>query len=106
MVDATLRIAYAAFAIGTLGFLGLGTPPPDPDWGGMVNQGVKWLSVSAWMTAVPAIALSGFGSERDKRTSVAAGFSAHLTKPVTIARLSEAIREVLPEAARRRDQAG
>jgi peptide/nickel transport system permease protein len=58
IVDATLRIAYAAFAIGTLGFLGLGTPPPDPDWGGMVNQGVKWLSVSAWMTAVPAIALA------------------------------------------------
>jgi peptide/nickel transport system permease protein len=58
VVDATLRIAYAAFAIGTLGFLGLGTPPPDPDWGGMVNQGVKWLSVSAWMTAVPAIALA------------------------------------------------
>jgi peptide/nickel transport system permease protein len=58
IVDATLRIAYAAFAIGTLGFLGLGTPPPDPDWGGMVNQGVKWLSVSAWMTAAPAIALA------------------------------------------------
>jgi peptide/nickel transport system permease protein len=58
VVDATLRVAYAAFAIGTLGFLGLGTPPPDPDWGGMVNQGVRWLSVSAWMTAVPAIALA------------------------------------------------
>jgi peptide/nickel transport system permease protein len=58
IVDATLRIAYAAFAIGTLGFLGLGTPPPDPDWGGMVNQGVKWLSISAWMTAAPAIALA------------------------------------------------
>jgi peptide/nickel transport system permease protein len=58
VVDATLRIAYAAFAIGTLGFLGLGTPPPDPDWGGMVNQGVRWLSVSAWIAAVPAIALA------------------------------------------------
>jgi peptide/nickel transport system permease protein len=44
IVDATLRIAYGAFAIGTLGFLGLGTPPPD--------------SVSAWMTAAPAIALA------------------------------------------------
>ncbi len=58
VVDATLRVAYAAFAIGTLGFLGLGTPPPDPDWGGMVNQGVRWLSISAWMTAVPAVALA------------------------------------------------
>jgi peptide/nickel transport system permease protein len=58
LVDATLRLAYATFAIGTLGFLGLGTPPPDPDWGGMVNQGVRWLSVSAWMTAAPALALA------------------------------------------------
>jgi DNA-binding response OmpR family regulator len=57
-------------------------------------------------TAVPAIALSGFGSERDKRTSVAAGFSAHLTKPVTIARLSETIRGLVPPTARRPDQVG
>lgn len=58
LVDATLRLAYATFAIGTLGFLGLGTPPPDPDWGGMVNQGVRWLAVSSWMTAMPAVALA------------------------------------------------
>lgn len=58
LVDAMLRIAYASFAIGTLGFLGLGTPPPDPDWGGMVNQGVRWLAVSGWMTAAPALALA------------------------------------------------
>jgi peptide/nickel transport system permease protein len=58
LVDAMLRVAYASFAIGTLGFLGLGTPPPDPDWGGMVNQGVRWLAVSGWMTAMPAIALA------------------------------------------------
>lgn len=58
MVDAMLRVGYATFAIGTLGFLGLGTPPPDPDWGGMVNRGMRWLSVSPWMTVVPAIALT------------------------------------------------
>jgi signal transduction histidine kinase/CheY-like chemotaxis protein len=47
-------------------------------------------------SAVPAIALSGFGSETDKNRSAAAGFSAHLTKPVTIERLSEAIRRLVP----------
>jgi peptide/nickel transport system permease protein len=57
LVDATVRVGYAAFAIGTLGFLGLGTPPPNPDWGGMVNDGVRWLSVSAWGAVVPALAL-------------------------------------------------
>lgn len=38
LVDATLRVGYAIFAIGTLGFLGIGLPPPDPDWGNMVND--------------------------------------------------------------------
>lgn len=38
LVDAMLRVGYAIFAIGTLGFLGIGLPPPDPDWGNMVND--------------------------------------------------------------------
>jgi peptide/nickel transport system permease protein len=38
LVDSMLRVGYAIFAIGTLGFLGLGLPPPDPDWGTMVND--------------------------------------------------------------------
>jgi len=55
-------------------------------------------------TPVPAIALSGNGSERDKSRSAAAGFAAHLTKPVTIDRLSETIRALVPPGTR--DQAG
>ena len=58
IVDACLRMGYTTIAIGVLGFLGLGLPPPDPDWGGMVNQGVRWLAVSSWMTAMPAVALA------------------------------------------------
>ncbi|MGL4647883.1 MAG: ABC transporter permease, partial [Caldilineaceae bacterium] len=38
LVDAMLRVGYAIFAIGTLGFLGIGLPPPEPDWGSMVND--------------------------------------------------------------------
>jgi peptide/nickel transport system permease protein len=43
IVDAMLRVGYAVFAIGTLGFLGLGLPPPSPDWGSIVNQGRKFI---------------------------------------------------------------
>jgi peptide/nickel transport system permease protein len=43
IIDAMLRIGYAVFAIGTLGFLGLGLPPPSPDWGSMVNAGRRFI---------------------------------------------------------------
>ena len=43
MIDAMLRIGYAVFAIGTLGFLGLGLPPPSPDWGSIVNAGRRFI---------------------------------------------------------------
>lgn len=43
LIDAMLRVGYAVFAIGTLGFLGLGLPPPSPDWGSIVNAGRKFI---------------------------------------------------------------
>ncbi len=43
IVDAMLRVGYAVFAIGTLGFLGLGLPPPSPDWGSIVNGGRAFI---------------------------------------------------------------
>ena len=39
IIDSMLRVGYAIFAMGTLGFLGLGLPPPSPDWGSMVAKG-------------------------------------------------------------------
>lgn len=47
---------------------------------------------------VPAIALSGFGSDEDIRLSLDAGFLLHLTKPINTSRLEEAIRQVLATA--------
>lgn len=43
IIDAMLRVGYAVFAIGTLGFLGLGLPPPSPDWGSIVNAGRNFI---------------------------------------------------------------
>jgi CheY-like chemotaxis protein len=41
------------------------------------------------------IALSGFGSIEDIRASRRAGFLLHITKPITLARLEDAIRQAL-----------
>ena len=48
----------------------------------------------------PAIALSGFGMEEDIRLSREAGFAEHLTKPVNLDQLHDAIKRVLAGAGK------
>src|SRR5581483_565796 len=38
MVEFTVRLGYAIFAVATLSFLGFGIQPPSPDWGLEVAQ--------------------------------------------------------------------
>ena len=69
LVEATVRLGYAVFAIATLSFLGFGIQPPSPDWGlavaesyGLINGGVWWpalfntLAISSLVVAVNLIA--------------------------------------------------
>jgi peptide/nickel transport system permease protein len=65
IVDACLRMGYTTIAIGVLGFLGLGLPPPDPDWGGMVKDSYALMSIYPHMSLFPAAAI----------TSLVVGFS-------------------------------
>ena len=58
IVDGCLRLGYVAITIGTLGFLGLGLPPPDPDWGGMINQGRQYALIFPHMVIAPCLAVS------------------------------------------------
>lgn len=59
IIDSMLRIGYAIFAMGTLGFLGLGMPPPSPDWGSMVAKGREFiLAGSPWAALWPALAIA------------------------------------------------
>ena len=58
IVDGCLRIGYVIITIGVLGFLGLGLPPPDPDWGGMINEARALALAFPHMTVIPCIAIS------------------------------------------------
>ena len=58
IVDACLRLGYVIITIGVLGFLGLGLPPPDPDWGGMINETRSMAMAFPHMTIYPCIAIS------------------------------------------------
>lgn len=57
IVDACLRIGYTIITIGILGFLGLGLPPPTPDWGGMVRETTTVINVWPHMSLIPSGAI-------------------------------------------------
>jgi peptide/nickel transport system permease protein len=57
-VDLFLRLGFTIVTIGALGFLGVGLPPPDPDWGGMVKETYGMIFIWPHMTLFPAAAIS------------------------------------------------
>jgi signal transduction histidine kinase/ActR/RegA family two-component response regulator len=58
------------------------------------GSGLELMGTLRTHRAVPGIALSGFGSSEDLELSRSAGFAEHLTKPVVVRRLEEAIQQV------------
>ena len=58
LVDGMLRVGYAIFAIGTLGFLGIGLPPPDPDWGNMVNEARNNIFINQLAVIWPSLSIA------------------------------------------------
>ena len=57
IVEGTFGLAGAILAEAGLSFLGLGTQPPSPSWGGMLNEGRQFLFVSPHMTLAPGVAI-------------------------------------------------
>src|SRR5215472_2561637 len=56
-------VASAIFTASSLSFLGLGLPPPAPDWGSMVQSGFEYLSENPLLCLAPgtAVALTVLG---------------------------------------------
>jgi len=63
IVYATSDIVFAILAIVTLGFLGLGVPPPTPEWGSMIADGQQFLTTNWQLATIPGIAvvITGLG---------------------------------------------
>ncbi|MBM3573422.1 MAG: ABC transporter permease [Alphaproteobacteria bacterium] len=58
IVETCLRLGYTIITIGALGFLGIGLPPPTPDWGGMVKDTYGMMVVWPHMSLIPCAAVS------------------------------------------------
>ena len=50
-------IVLSILAIVTLGYLGLGVPPPTPDWGSMIQEGQGSSWTKWYMSAIPGLAV-------------------------------------------------
>jgi len=58
IVDVCLRLGYVTITIGTLGFLGLGLPPPDPNWGNLIAESKDVVLTHPHSTIAPCVAIS------------------------------------------------
>ncbi len=56
-VLATLGLGQAILWAASLSFLGLGAPPPAPEWGTMLSAGRTYLALAWWMTLFPGLAI-------------------------------------------------
>jgi peptide/nickel transport system permease protein len=55
--QATLGVADAILAAAGLGFLGLGAVPPTPEWGAMISDSLKYLTIAPWLIFFPGFAV-------------------------------------------------
>jgi peptide/nickel transport system permease protein len=63
IVQTTVSFANAILIEAGLSFLGLGTQPPRPSWGAMLQEGTGFMDLQPWAVILPglAIALSVMG---------------------------------------------
>ena len=54
-------IVFATLALASFSFLGLGIPPPTPEWGGMIADGQPFITTNWWFATVPGLAIVGLG---------------------------------------------
>ena len=53
IIQSSLTFGVALLIQASLGFLGLGPPPPSPDWGAMISEASKYLNQQPWLL-IPA----------------------------------------------------
>jgi peptide/nickel transport system permease protein len=53
----TVNVAYAIVVEASLSFLGLGSPPDEPSWGGMLTAATASLERAPWIAFFPGLAI-------------------------------------------------
>jgi peptide/nickel transport system permease protein len=58
IVETTVRLGYAVFALVTLAFLGFGEVDPSPDWGVQIAVHYSYIDQAWWTVLWPALAIA------------------------------------------------
>jgi len=58
IVNLALIMGFSVLAEASLAFLGLGTQPPLPSWGAMLNESRAYLRNDPWMAICPGVVLA------------------------------------------------
>ncbi len=58
IVESTIRVSFAIMLFATLSFLGLGTQPPEPEWGLMVSEARAYFFQAPWGMLMPGLAIA------------------------------------------------
>ncbi len=57
IVRASIGMGFTILTAASLGFLGLGAPPPAPEWGRMISESREFLPQSWWYALAPGVAI-------------------------------------------------
>jgi ABC-type dipeptide/oligopeptide/nickel transport system permease subunit len=57
IVMVTIGIGDAILSGSALSFIGLGAPPPTPEWGAILRDGREFLRVAWWISVFPGLAI-------------------------------------------------
>ncbi len=58
IIQGTIQFAVAILAEAGLSYLGLGTQPPNPSWGRMLNEAQTFMDMAPWMAVFPGLAIA------------------------------------------------
>ena len=57
IVQCTLRMGSAIISASSLSYLGLGVPPPMPEWGSLLSAGRDFIRDNSYLTVFPGLAI-------------------------------------------------
>jgi peptide/nickel transport system permease protein len=58
VVEGTIRLGYAIFAVATLSFIGFGLQPPSADWAVQIADNYPYVAEEWWTVLFPALAIA------------------------------------------------